>query len=250
MGNRVCIFCGERADSKEHLYPDWILQTLEDRRPFQQKLGNGSYRTFSGEMTVRCVCSNCNSGWMSTLENSLIPLMKPMMLGESTLLDELQRRQLAVWAVKTVMVSEGTRPSTVPRFYSSKDTKNLQLGLSFPELTNIWLSRLSTSGLHVVTADLLLQAPIPEKIIGCVSTIVVGQLVFQVATLKGINESFEGMVSVDSRPGDWDRLLIQIWPAGGVTVLWPPAMILKNDRSERSLRALQARWEPRVNGNY
>ena len=186
---------------------------------------------------------------MSTLENSLIPLMKPMVLGESTVLDELHRRQLAAWAVKTVMVSEGTRPSTVPRFYSSKDAKNPQLGLSLPELTNIWLSRLSTSGLHMITADLRLHAPIPERIIGCVSTIVVGELVFQVATLKGIDESFEGTVFVDSRPGDWDKLLVQIWPADGDTLMWPPAMILSNDRSERSLTALQARWKPVVGSN-
>jgi hypothetical protein len=109
MGNRFCIFCANPADSREHLYPDWILQTLEDRRPFRQRLGNGSYRIFSGEITIRCVCSKCNHGWMSTLENSLTPLMKPMVLGESTLLDERYRQWLAAWAVKTVMVSEGTR---------------------------------------------------------------------------------------------------------------------------------------------
>jgi hypothetical protein len=101
----------------------------------------------------------------------------------------------------------------------------------------------------MVTADLRLNAPVPEKIIGCVSTIVVGQLVVQVATLKGTDETFEGTVFLDSRPGDWDKLLVQIWPDDGGTLVWPPAMILSDDGSERSLTALQERWKPVVDSD-
>lgn len=59
-------------------------------------------------MTVRCVCHNCNSGWMARLESQAEPVLTPMILGTPTphALDPPAQLLVATWATKTSYVFE------------------------------------------------------------------------------------------------------------------------------------------------
>ena len=82
--SRACAFCGRAADSREHLFPDWLRKVLpseEQMLHFRQIGKDGatrhewSSRPFVDK--VRFVCSRCNSVWMSLLEQRAQPLLRP-----------------------------------------------------------------------------------------------------------------------------------------------------------------------------
>ncbi len=73
---RTCIFCGAKADSYEHIFPDWIdrlivVEGIEAER-FRFESGevqeNRSYMTNrAASQRAKIVCKGCNHGWMSDL---------------------------------------------------------------------------------------------------------------------------------------------------------------------------------------
>ncbi len=50
------------------------------------------------EATLKSVCPECNSGWMSKIETAAKPLALPLMLGHSLALAPEAQQKLAVWA--------------------------------------------------------------------------------------------------------------------------------------------------------
>ncbi len=112
---RRCIFCGAKANSYEHIFPDWINRVIvntkldaeafaiadgkveESRRYVAKKAAN---------LKAKIVCSACNEGWMSDLETAIAPLLTPLIVGQETTLDQPQELLVATWAVKTAMVGE------------------------------------------------------------------------------------------------------------------------------------------------
>jgi len=91
---RTCIFCGERAGSREHLWPKWILDMVRPRR-IGGFIGLSTALEFEREFIVRSVCSACNSGWMSDLETANMPVMGPMIDDKSIALYENERGKIA-----------------------------------------------------------------------------------------------------------------------------------------------------------
>ncbi len=154
MGRR-CVFCGDRADSKEDAVPHWLLQqharlygtgdvahrwgALDDPELVRRGTWDGL------AMQVRSVCRGCNSGWMSNLENETIPILGPMLSGLATQLYELQQRTLAFWALKTAAVlQEANRRLGLPMprphieaLYQGRDVHPRQL----PTQTVVWVAK-------------------------------------------------------------------------------------------------------------
>lgn len=245
MAARVCIFCSKPADSREHLFPDWILRARKDYRPFRMKKDNRTPPRFYGELKVRAVCGDCNTGWMSTLEGEIKPTLGPMMRGEEILLSVCQQEQLSVWALKTAMVTEGYKNASQEHFYSPQDGDNLRLGVSLPKFTNVWIGRLSAAGFHVVSSDVVPDISLTEpRFEGWVSTIVVGYLVFQVASIRPSVELNNVIIGLACN-GNWDGLLANIWPPVSPNkVKWPPELTLTTKESDPcSLYAFHRRLE-------
>ena len=112
---RACIFCGAKADTKEHIFPDWInrLITTADFEGIAFTIDRGEITeqrthraTRAAGMKARIVCRACNNGWMSDLEADAEKLLTPLMLGSQTTLTTEQQLFAAFWAVKTSMVGE------------------------------------------------------------------------------------------------------------------------------------------------
>ncbi len=56
---RKCLFCDNAADSREHVWPDWILQRLKVRDVIHHKMGNDPALLLPNpEQKVKAVCRN------------------------------------------------------------------------------------------------------------------------------------------------------------------------------------------------
>lgn len=125
---RTCIFCDNRANTLEHVFPDWINKlilstdfegvsfTLEN----SEIVGRRRHRAAkAASLTARMVCSECNHGWMADLEGRASRVLAQMMIGQKSTLDHKQQLLAAQWAVKTAMVAEATQRQ--PNSFSQED---------------------------------------------------------------------------------------------------------------------------------
>ncbi|RST25311.1 hypothetical protein EF908_00350 [Streptomyces sp. WAC04770] len=126
-----CVFCGARANSKEHVVPQWLTRQI----PTAARTADESWGRYddggnlhmlpprkAGTTTVKCVCTSCNSGWMSSLEAGVQPFLYDLMIGERTLsLSTEQQGVLAAWALKTLMMLVQTQPEKYRSAISAAD---------------------------------------------------------------------------------------------------------------------------------
>jgi hypothetical protein len=114
MTGRSCIFCGRRADTKEHLFPDWVNRLVAETSfrgvslvVTNEGMKRRRYDTDqAAHLAARIVCHRCNHGWMSDLEKEAGALLKPMAIGDPTRLTTPEQLVIAQWAAKTAMVGE------------------------------------------------------------------------------------------------------------------------------------------------
>jgi hypothetical protein len=104
-----CAFCHNKANSKEHAWPEWVLAKFHtsSQRLLGQVDGEPAYFDQSQRaLKVRCVCVDCNTRWMSGLEDTVKPIASPLMDDIASKLDILQQWNIALWATKLAMVFE------------------------------------------------------------------------------------------------------------------------------------------------
>lgn len=154
LGNK-CIFCGDPADSREHITPEWLQELLPKQQDVNHTQGitqfdasGGSFdlgptqREIHSGPTMRrrlpVVCAErCNGGWMSRLERAVKPWLGPMIQGHATTLDAEKCRLLALWAEKTAMVWEVTHTDSVTATQADREyLREKQLPTPF---TEVWI---------------------------------------------------------------------------------------------------------------
>jgi hypothetical protein len=226
----ACIFCDNDSGSREHLWPKWIHEIL-DVGPIRFQLGNRPEKLLeNAEIKVGTVCNECNGGWMSTLESDNIPHMKPMILGTSTTLNEHQQHLICEWGVKTSMVSDSMKGRKAPnRFYRKEECIALKEANEIPSRSMIWIGGLDEPNhLNNSGTDFSLMGQDGSKIArASVSTFVAGHFAIQILTVHPI-EGHTAQIQVPSKPGDWDNMLIPVWPIQSPTVAWPPKVSFTN----------------------
>ncbi|MEL6960238.1 MAG: hypothetical protein AAGL89_14925 [Pseudomonadota bacterium] len=106
--------------SKEHFWPRWMHELMPDPKTAsftEQRIQIENNReseprktrTRQGgtkNKTLRVVCKDCNSGWMSELENEAKPILTPLILGDPIFLDDYHQSVLAKWITMKFMVVE------------------------------------------------------------------------------------------------------------------------------------------------
>ncbi|MEU7415127.1 hypothetical protein [Streptomyces antibioticus] len=123
---KECVFCGEKAGSREHVLPAWMAR--EAPKAFTES--NGTRNVYKdGRMivvpdkfataTVKCVCGTCNNGWMSNLEASAKPFLMQLTRGDQIALGPTEQTALATWSLKTAMMmlraSYRCEPHPIPK---------------------------------------------------------------------------------------------------------------------------------------
>jgi hypothetical protein len=117
----TCIFCSLRKKmSKEHVFPAWLEDFVpvlkqthgafaiawnQEKKEFQ-KILEKKHGSPSTKITVRVVCRDCNSEWMSRLENAAKPSLIKLIQGEKCTISSDEQRTIATWIAKTVMTAD------------------------------------------------------------------------------------------------------------------------------------------------
>ncbi|GAA0451861.1 hypothetical protein [Streptomyces olivaceiscleroticus] len=125
MGNE-CVFCGEKAGSREHVFPKWLRKEAPkdfvDADGSRGIVSDGKLVTVPERFAtaqVKCVCGTCNNGWMSRLESGVKPFLLDLMRGDPLTLGRQEQTLLATWPLKTVMMlqkaSNRDYPDQIPQ---------------------------------------------------------------------------------------------------------------------------------------
>ncbi|MFO0699749.1 MAG: hypothetical protein U0236_11005 [Nitrospira sp.] len=224
---KICIFCARRADSDEDVIPKWIPRLLRkqerERVPMRTtRFGHEPHDQLAGEsiQKVGSVCSQCNNGWMSRLEEDVKPILKPMMLGNAVTLTAKQQERIATWMTKLAMMYESMATGEV--FYNGLDRQHFWKTGSPLDSTAVWLGQY-TGGIRIIVDYRLLsrrQNP-GGSIRILVLTLVLGKLALQLTTARGTHliPKIELPTMVLENTQD---LLIQVWPWNLLGIKWPP----------------------------
>ena len=241
---KQCSFCANEANSKEHLWSDWILQRL-GTQPTRIKMGKAPATAMDHSVVeVRCVCRVlCNAGWMSALEVENIPIIGRLMENTSTPLDTKQQTSLALWAVMKAMVLDAVNAKKRGHFFTRNECETLRLQRKIPDKTVVQIGAYIRKGYSADGTIVWLDFPnAPKAAKASVSTFVIGHLVIQAVTVHHEPEHENDPVgTVAIGDGEWDKLLLRIWPVGAQPVTWPPHATFDNS-GPRSIATLQNRW--------
>jgi hypothetical protein len=229
---RQCLFCENKADSNEHLWPRWILRRLKIDRPMRHSIGGRPSKIVPrAEIKIKCVCQPCNRGWMHDLENLNIPIIGCLMEDIGIPLSSEQQTTVAKWAVKTAMVQDAIYTRKRELFYTGSERLAVRSNTGLPDYTSVWLGRSSLRTLTCDGTDIRVDindgSKILETALGSVNTFCVGHLAVQVATIHA-PEKYKGhpfdVTSHIAAP--WENLLVPIWPVTDSAISWPPSLTL------------------------
>jgi hypothetical protein len=224
---KPCIFCGSPADSKEDLFPRWILKRVVTRQPLYRQMGDAPPEiTEDQEVRLPCVCQKCNNTWMSGMETTVKKFLGPMIDDFSIPLDRQYQQNLTEWAVKCAMCNDAVEPH--PRYFTEAECRAFKLKRTIPAQTLVFVARFTGRSLDSNGVDFTLIEPKSGDLLvrGHVYNMMVGHVVLQVVSWHTEPQHKEKAVRVKVADGPWDKLTIQIWTIQKRSVNWPPPMSL------------------------
>ena len=232
-----CMYCGRRADSKEHVIATRFVELLsQDPRGFRvptrlyvtQK--DGYRKTIGGkknrrgkptlEYTTR-VCEKCNNGWMNDADSAAWASVSAMIQGQPVTLDAAAQRDVAFWAVKVAVTARTAAGSKLPIEKEWSDWL-YQKRTPMPNW-RVWIGHYIGGEPFWYKPDDIraevdpLSPPLPSgsKMLrenGVLATLAIGYLFIQVI-------GFGGGAQVQ---GVAETAVQSIWPVSSNSVAWPP----------------------------
>jgi len=240
----ACIFCESGAGSREHLWPKWILER-RDFGPFRLKRpGQPEVILNNTEMTVKSVCGNCNNGWMSRLESEAKPILEQMFEEKPITLDRMQQQIVALWITKMAFLYDSTKGRNATNLFYEKSEGLAIAQRQIPQFTGIWIGRLDEEHRSADGADFTMLFPDKMERTGEGSSLTLANehFVAQIVSvrLKEIPKQPTAL-SVQPKPGDWENMLIPIWPIQFNELNWPPPVAFTNG-GQNGYAYLMDRW--------
>jgi hypothetical protein len=240
---RSCIFCRSKADTREHLWPAWLLDRLPKQglRLHEGQIGERQlfrYPAKTAELKARFVCAGCNQGWMSDIEKQNIPVIGALIQDIALPLDRVQQRALAHWCLKTAMAFESTTHSVREFYYSSAERDRLRLQQEVPENTTVWIGRYT--GSRTIYAEAHDGWDKNFVLHSYVTTLTAMYLTIQVMSYRP-PPHLRGQMNLEPKMGPWERSLAQVWPVLS-PVSWPPKISFGDRHSAVPVDSLMNRW--------
>jgi hypothetical protein len=243
-----CIYCGSLGPmSDEHIWGDWILRggylgRTMNKHSFGLSIINRPGKPSASQARIRAgdplgvklhvVCTRCNNGWMSRIQNSAKPYLIPLFKGERVALGEKAQRTVATWAAMATMTAENLSRDPSLIAVSQLERDHLRLAETIPPDWRVWIgcyARSKWTGQWVHTTVPILDStdanrrPRPNT---QASTFIIGKL-------------YVHAMSCEFReyPRDWhwkttpraNRLLATIWPIRHQLVCWPIDSLSDNE---------------------
>jgi len=181
---------------------------------------------------------------MSQLENRAMPVITRLLDQPACSLDLHDCQALSLWAVKTAMVLESVNGPEQWIFTDLERTLIAQRGL-MPRFTGVWIAQCvnfpSTYSISRILSTAMDRDAQHQGRAG-VTTLAFGTLAIQV--LKVVPRSTmptTTSITLDQRPGPWDRLALQVWPIPPEPIRWPAAVGVLD---EHGLETLAQRFSP------
>jgi hypothetical protein len=258
MATDRCIFCGKRPVTDEHLISQWASAVLdEDPRPVQQPagihrrytrhLGKESRKEWRNdrraEFVAKCVCADCNAGWMGLVETRARPFLEPMIRGASVNLHAEACEAPATWLALKSIIERYTQSPVVPveqailrEFYALRRP---------PLHWHIWVTRYVGTQRAGFACDLRLIARtfgthgISRSAYRMLVTAVIGYFggqVFAPEKQLALKQERRQHQAIWIWPPEWQSL--------GGTHSWPPAGFL-NDESLEAISEMRTNGLPR-----
>jgi hypothetical protein len=233
-----CIFCGRTgADIKvtrEHTFSNWINVVLPAsvvgpdityERSIQHRPQAGTVITWPAKVvadhTIRAVCKDCNNGWMKRSEDTVAPLIEPMIKGQPAQLTVDQQLAVATWAAMKTAVFEYVW--SVDTILTTADREIIRTQDRPPASVQVRLAAIESDGTPLRARGVgYMDNRTGEKII-CL-TLTIGCLAVQV--FGGPAAGTHGLQTSSAPRAD----RIRIFPPATNTVRWPPRVAL-NDQT-------------------
>lgn len=251
---KQCIFCHRRADSKEHIWSQWILDELPEKPGiFTQRFPNGTTRTWptnKPELTVGIVCErHCNNGWMNAkLEGPMSRLTKDILIRKTKkTFSASDCSSIAAWAYKTAILAN--HMTKAPEFFTKEERYAFAHNQAIPAGVNIWLAQRNPVHLQARFVSLwdtqqpqmpimphLTTLPVhPYRFDLYTCVLSVGYLLLQVAAAKWTNRQVAQTVNFPPifQGQFFESYSIPIWPIERDFVAnWPTPLGVGNDLFE------------------
>lgn len=226
---RVCSFCGGAGrQSKEHAVPQWFAKLKPETASVRVEGEHRNLRkwdivTDEVDIKVGGCCIDCNTGWMSQLEDEAKPFLLPLLAGNEIELTPDSQETIATWAVKTCMVLEFSGAASRVKFFTQNEREALGRERRIPSSTAVFLA--GYRGRHAFRASEcpLVFSEAGHKFDGYSATMVFGALVLQVFTFRSSPGERVFQIS-----GSFENTEIQIWPTRDV-LIWPPEVVFDDD---------------------
>jgi hypothetical protein len=220
----TCIFCSNPANSKEDMFPRWILDRVKTREPLSRRIGDARPEiTEDQEVRIPCVCMTYNNGWMSRLETKCKPMIGSLLEDLSLDLDAEHRKFLSEWVLKTAMVNDACGGRA--RFFTDLECQAFKTNnREIPDGTGVWAGRFTGRTLTGIGSQFRLDSPTKQGVAqGHVFTVCVGHLVLQVLSIH--KQPDIATVTVAASAVKWEDFLISLWPPlkpKAQKLTWPP----------------------------
>src|SRR4051812_37531604 len=143
---RKCCWCPRPADSGEHIWSDWMNRVFNiDRYRFRRMAPDGTtlqtYPKSQLDLKARVICTPCNGGWSSDLENdhakpALTPLLESF---EPITLTPEEVFSIAAFAFKTAVVADAMTDERKP-FFARAERDAFRRRLEIPPGIQIWIA--------------------------------------------------------------------------------------------------------------
>jgi hypothetical protein len=224
---KPCIFCEKPADSKEDLFPRWILKRVNTQQPLYRQMGEDPpLITDDQEVRIPCVCQKCNNTWMSGMEKTAQKFLGPMIEDLSFPLDRQNQQNLSEWAIKCAMCNDTVDPH--PRFFTEAECHAFKQKRTIPARTRIFAARFTGRSLDSNGVDFTLIEPNSNRLLvrGHVYTVMVGHVVLQALSWHPDPEHADKIIRIKAADGPWEDLTFQIWPLIKKTIMWPSRLSL------------------------
>jgi hypothetical protein len=239
---KKCAFCTRPADSREHVFSEWMLDTIPRGERFvtnERNTRTGEYVRYGGrkvKVTAKVVCTPCNNGWMSDLENLVAkPAMGKLLMGQSTaVLDATALKSIAIFGFKTLLIANH-KDLTAPPFFPSADRVRFRQNLLIPHGVQVWIaSRKVIPGKYYGFWKSLKGGSEQPSRYGFsiyVCTWNFQSLVLQIFAWKWKDKRRRKTIPLDTivQSEYWDDAAIPIWPLSGRELQWPPPAYLGDE---------------------
>src|SRR5215831_10201446 len=147
---RVCAFCQQTANlTGEHLFAEWVDKLLTKSTSHYVFTDidpkDSSVRRFGGrhlDRTFKCVCKNCNNGWMSDIDNEARDVLKDVILYRarvSFLASGI--RSIAKFTMKNALVADYMHHTP---FFSERQRKQFKENRELLPGTHAWFGGVVT----------------------------------------------------------------------------------------------------------